>query len=135
MNQGKPYINIGTEKSCLFVLISKRLINILEKNKLLYFAIEESLECASRGYYAAGILAYSQLFNCFGIKAPESRHKVAHEFLHHRPTAEIYDSMLFTIKYVAEVAYIKEADKFTGSREEFHKKLFTLWKESFKKIK
>lgn len=129
MNGGIPQINIGTEKSCLFVHLSRRLIKILENNPFLYYAIEEALECADEGYYAAGILAYSQTFNCFGIKAPEARHKVAHEFLQHKPSQDTYEGLLETLKYVAEVAYVQEVDKFKGSREDFHKELYTAWEE------
>jgi hypothetical protein len=129
MSGEKPLINIGTEKSCLFVHLSKQLINILERNQFLHPAVEESLKCATEGYYAAGILAYSQIFNCFGIAAPEARHKVAHEFLQHQPTKETYDSLLETIKYVTEIAYTREADKFNGTREAFHQTLLSTWEK------
>lgn len=128
MTQGKPYINIGTEKSSLFIHLSRRLINVLERNEFLHSAMEEALQCATQGYYAAGILAYSQFFNCFGIAAPEARHRVAHEFLQHKPAKETYDSLLETVKYVAEVAYIQEADKHGGDRGQFHDELLSLWK-------
>lgn len=129
MGGDKPYINIGTEKSCLFIHLSRRLIKILENNPFLYSAIEESLKCASEGYYAAGILAYSQTFNCFGVKTPEARHRIAHEFLQHKPSQDTYEVLLETLKYVAEVAYVQEVDKFKGSREEFHKELYVAWEE------
>ena len=132
MVKGKPFINIGTEKACLFLHLSKRLIKVLEKNKFLYYAIEEGLECASHGYYAAGILAYSQCLNCFGIETPEVRQKIAHEFLLHKPSRKNYEEILELLKYVAEVAYIKEADKYKGDRDDFHKELVSLW-EGFQK--
>jgi hypothetical protein len=132
MNKGKPYINIGTEKSCLFVHLSRRLINILQRNEFLHTAVEEALLCASQGYYAAGILVYSQIFNCFGIEAPKARHKVAHEFLRHKPSKESYEVFLETLKYVAEVAYIREADKSKGTRDKFHEELLVIWKKYLK---
>lgn len=129
MVKGKPFINIGTGKACLFLNLSKRLIKVLEKNKFLYYAIEEGLECASHGYYAAGILAYSQCLNRFGIEAPKARHKIAHEFLLHKPSRKDYKAILELLKYVAEVAYIKEADKYKGDRNDFHKELISLWEK------
>lgn len=129
MSGSKPYINIGTEEACLFVYLSKKLIKILEQNPFLYYSVEEALQCASQGYYATGILAFSQIFNCFGVKTPEARHKVAHEFLLHKPSKETYDKLLITLKYVTEVAYINEVDKFDGDREKFHKKLYSLWED------
>lgn len=129
MSGEKPYINIGTEKASLFLNMSKRLINILERNPLLYYSVEESLKCSSQGYYTAGILAYSQLYNVLGLEAPEERHRVAHELLRHRPTKDTYESMLETIKYVTEMAYISEADKFEGSRNEFHRDLYSAWEK------
>jgi hypothetical protein len=129
MKGEKPYINIGTEKSCLFVLLSKRLIRILENNTFLYYSIEETLMCASKGYYAIGILTYSQIFNCFKIKTPNARHKIAHEFLKHKPSKNVYENLLEELKHITEVAYIEEADKFKGSREDFHKELFASWQK------
>ena len=132
MPKGKPYINIGTEEASLFVHLSRRLINILDKNPFLYFSIEEALQSASQNHYAVGILTFSQIFNCFGVKAPEARHKVAYEFLQHKPTKETYDGLLETLKYVTEVVYIEEADKFEGNRDDFHNELFAIWEEYIK---
>jgi len=129
MTGSKPYINIGTEKSSLFVHLSRRLINVLDKNQFLYFSIEEVLQSASQGHYAVGILTFSQIFNCFGVKASEARHKIAHEFLQHKPTKETYSGLLETLKYITEVVYIEEADKFKGTRDEFHNELFAIWEE------
>lgn len=134
MDKGKPYINIGTEKSCLFILLSRQLINILERNPFLYSAIEEGLQCASQGYYAAGILAYSQTLNCFGSQTPNERHEVAHEFLQHTPSQESYEKIIEMLKYEAEVSYIREADKFKGERDNFHKDLYILWEEYMNKM-
>jgi len=132
---GKPFINIGTEKACLFLNLSRRLIKVLEQNEFLYFAIEEGLKCASQGYYAAGILAYSQCLNCLGIETPGARHRVAHEFLRHTPSLKDYEAILGTLKYAAEVAYIQEADKHDGDRDNFHKELYASWEKFIKKIK
>ena len=82
----KLYINIGSEKCCFFVKISIFLINQLEKHPFLYYAVEEALECAKNGYYAAGIITFAQLLNLMKKKTPYSRHLVAHEILKERPT-------------------------------------------------
>ena len=127
--KGKPSINIGTGKACLFLPLSKQLIQILKRKRFLYFAIEESLKCAKRGYYSAGILAYSQCLNCFNKKVPKARHRVAHNFLEYKPNLEEYDNILETLKYVAEVAYVKELDRSKKSREDFHKDITFEWQE------
>lgn len=87
----KLYINVGSEKCCLFVKMSSFLLRALERNPLLYFAVEEALECAKIGYYAIGILTFSQLLNLFNRKTPASRHVVAHQILRQRPTKPVFE--------------------------------------------
>ena len=104
--RGVPHLNIGTEKSCLFVYLSKHLIGVLKRNPLLYYAVEESLTCAERGYYSAGILTFSQMLNQFNGKTPSARHEIAHEFLQKRPTKKTYESILEQLKLAMEIKYI-----------------------------
>lgn len=83
------YINIGTSNFKLLLPLSKRLINILKKEKFVHFAIYESLKCYKIKCFSSGIMAYSQLLNCFSEKTPKQRHDVAHKFLQIRPTKKI----------------------------------------------
>jgi phosphomannomutase len=120
------YINIGSEKSCLFVKTSIFLIKTLERHPFLYYAIEEALECAKLGYYGIGILAFSQLLNLFNKDTPKSRHIVAHEFLKQRPSKDIYTTVLESLKKAAADRSDQEIEK-TKSIENYHKKLEEEW--------
>ncbi|HOF50640.1 MAG TPA: hypothetical protein PLH22_03135 [Candidatus Colwellbacteria bacterium] len=126
---GRPFVNIGTEKSCLFISLSSQLINILRKNPFLYFATEESLLCANQGYYAAGILAFSQLLNCLNEKTPKERHKVAHEFLKYKPKREYYEKLFKLLENASESIYLRELKKSRKSDDEFNREIFNLWKD------
>jgi hypothetical protein len=95
----KKYINVGTEKSCFFLRISKTLINVLKKNPLLHHAVEEGVIVAERyNYYAAGILVLSQLGNTLNIKNPKERNEVAHDFLEIIPKEESYNRIKIELK-------------------------------------
>ena len=89
--QGDLYVNIGTQKCCLFVRMSYFLLRKLQIYPLLYYAVEEGLQCAKEGYYAAGIMALSQLLNVLNEGAPEARHRVAHELVERRPSKAEYE--------------------------------------------
>jgi len=95
------YINIGSVNACFFVKMSLFLLRRLEKKPLLYFAVEEALECANIGYYGIGILTFSQLLNLFNRKTPGARHIVAHEVLATRPTRETFDEIVEAFKEAA----------------------------------
>jgi len=95
------YINIGTVKSCLFVRMSSFLLRRLQQYPLLYFAVEEALECAKTGYYGIGVMAFAQLLNIFNEKTPDSRHRVGHKLLEFRPTKEAFDSIVAEFKRAA----------------------------------
>jgi len=64
-------------------------------------SVEEALKCASMGYYGIGILAFSQILNVFNQKTPSARHMVAHEFLTARPTKEMFEQIMQTVKQAA----------------------------------
>jgi len=102
------YINIGTEKCCLFVKMSTFLLNRLERYPLLFYAVEESLECAKLNYYGIGIIAFSQLLNLFNEQTPPERHEVAHEFLTVRPSRCNFDRIVGQFKDAAEACSDRE---------------------------
>ncbi len=128
-HKGKPFINIGTKNSCLFLNLSKRLIEILKRNPLLYFAIEESQKCASIDCYSAGILACSQILNCYGKKTSPVRHKVAHEILINRPNKKDYEAIFKQLKSAAEESYFNELDGSKKNKEKFNRDLVFEWSD------
>lgn len=73
----------------------------MRRNPLLYYAVEEFLECAKIGYYSSGIIVLSQLLNLFNKKTPSKRHEVAHEILVKRPNREDYEQILESFKKAA----------------------------------
>ncbi len=91
--EGNPLINIGDENCCVFCPASIHLIELLKRYPLLYSAIIEGVKCAKQGYYAAGILAFSQLLKEYSTSEPEERHIVAHEFLKKQPSEKDYQSV------------------------------------------
>jgi len=127
---GIEYINIGSPKACLFCHASKRLLNILAKYTLLHLAIEEAIICAQNGYYAAGILAFSQTINLLGEDTPEERHKVAHDFLKIIPTQIMYDDVLKKLKNAAEKQYTRELSR-KRNPDEYTKEILQQWTEIF----
>jgi hypothetical protein len=120
------YINIGTVKSALFVRMSTFLIRRLEQYPLLYFAVEESLECAKNEYYGIGIIAFAQLLNVMNEETPDSRHLVAHEFLEHRPSKEAFDSAVEKFKKTAAQRSDQESIKY-DSVEDYGRKIAQEW--------
>jgi hypothetical protein len=128
----EAFIAVGgtnPEKSLLWLNVSKKFIKILEEKQFIHIALEEAVRCASLEYYAAGILVYSQLCNCFGVEEPEARHKVAHHFLEHKPSKETYDEMLKKLKWEAKKAYLKEIGKFKGTKKEYFHELSLMHKK------
>ena len=104
-------INIGTEKSCFFVPISLLLVTKLRLYPLLYFAVEEALECEKNDYYASGIMVFAQLLNIINKATPDSRHDVAHKILEKRPTKEILEKMKMDFREAARVVCEKEIER------------------------
>ena len=121
------YINIGSEKSCLFVKMSLFLIKVLEKRPLLYYATEEALECAKSDCFGIGIIVFSQLLNIFNKPAPESRNIVAHEILEQRPTKETFDSIVESFKEAASERSKQEIADFEDV-EKYQQKIAEDWK-------
>jgi hypothetical protein len=127
------YINIGTVKSALFVRMSTFLIRRLEKYPLLYFAVEESLECARNGYYGIGIVAFAQLLNVMNEETPDSRHLVAHEFLERRPSKEAFDSVVEKFKESAAQRSDQESRKY-DTVDDYGRKIAQEWETFITKL-
>ena len=127
---GVPYINIGTGKSCCFIHLSEFLLRQLQKQPLLHYAVEEALICATSGYYAAGILAFSQLLSLFAVRTPAARHKVAHELLKSQPAEEVFNAVRTELKSAAYGKYTTELAK-EGDAREYHKRLHEEWRRMF----
>ena len=120
------YINIGSQKSCLFVRMSQLLIRKLEQRPLLYYSVEEALECAKLGYFGIGIITFAQLLSLFNKKTPKARHIVAHEILRKRPTGEMFESVVEDFKSAASQRYHREIAK-ANSTEEYQQKVVEDW--------
>ncbi|MGW8256772.1 MAG: hypothetical protein ACWGMZ_04735, partial [Thermoguttaceae bacterium] len=100
------FINIGSEKSSLFIKMSSHLINCLKKNPMAYYAVEEAIECQKKGYYGVGIIVFAQILRMLGHDSPPTRNDVAHRILKKRPTKEAYNEILESVKKMA----IKQSD-------------------------
>jgi hypothetical protein len=130
---GAQYINIGTEKACLFVRMSRLLLNQLRHYPLLYYAVEEALECAKIGYYSAGILVFAQLLNCFNEETPNSRNMVAHELLKRQPNRDTFDSVVAEFKRVAALRYQQESHR-SDNADEFDRRINREWWELMRSL-
>jgi len=132
-NRNKDWINIGTEKCCVFVRMSKRLLCILKTYPLLHRAIEEGVISAERNkYYAAGILAFSQILNILNEPTPKERHNVAHEFLKIVPQESSYRKIAKIVKIKLEEIGDKELEK-SVDKTKYFKELQELWKKIYRK--
>jgi len=125
------YINVGSEKCCLFVKMSTFLVGALDRRPLLYYAVEEALECAGIGHYGIGILAFSQLLNLFNRDTPSSRHIVAHELLRQRPTEQMFEETVEAFKIAASEQSDHECGKH-GSIADYHQSVLRDWNEFIK---
>ena len=96
-----------------------RIINLLEKNPFLYYAVEEAMECAKNNYYASGILAFSQILNSLNEKTPKDRHVIAHEMLRNKPTKEMYDDIKSKVEEVADKINMKEINKHSDIKRNY----------------
>jgi hypothetical protein len=120
------YINIGSPKCCLFVSVSLFMIKQLEKNPFLYYAVEESLECAKNEYYAAGILTFSQLLNSLNKSTPKDRNRVAHEILKFKPTKEMYERVKNRFEKAATAKNKEEQSRYKDLKE-YEQKVHEAW--------
>ncbi|MBT9168982.1 MAG: hypothetical protein DDT19_02334 [Syntrophomonadaceae bacterium] len=127
--ENKYWINIGTEKCAVFVRMSKRLLHILEKYTLLYRAIEEGVISAEKHkYYAAGILAFSQMLNVLNEAASKDRHDVAHNFLKITPKESSYRGIGKKLKIKLEEIAEEELNS-SVDKTKYFKELQDLWKK------
>lgn len=129
-----PYVNIGTRDFKLLLPLSNRLIKILKKEKFVHFAIYESLKCYKISCFSAGIMAYSQLLNCFSEKTPKQRHDIAHKFLQIRPTKTDHDDIAKKLIEVAKNSYENELKKSLKSKDKFDKDLSFQWGEYYREL-
>jgi len=128
MNElGNHYISIGTGKGCFFVPNSRRLMILLDKYPSLYYAVEESLMCAQKGYYAGGILAFSQLINLFNEETPPERHSVAHKMLIEIPSKKSYDKVVNQFKLITQKVRDNELKK-SINKAVYNKEIEKLWR-------
>jgi hypothetical protein len=128
------YINIGSNKCCFFIKNSIFLINCLEKCPLLYYAVEEALQCAKNGYYSIGIITFAQLLNIMNKNTPPSRHLVAHKILKIRPTKKSFEMIMNEVKNVASEYNCKEMEKYKDVKE-YHVYIFNRWTDFLGKLK
>jgi hypothetical protein len=125
---GTPYINIGSEQCCLFVRLSRFLVKRLDAYPLLYYAVEEALECAKIGYYSSGIMVLAQLFTLFNEEVPDERHLVAHEILRHRPSHAAFEQLRKQLDTLAAAASDRELAKLDPDKHvEYHEQLLRDW--------
>jgi len=133
----EPYINIGTPKTCLFVYMSKRLLNELYSYPFLYDAVEEALFSAKNGYYSIGIIVwYDLLKDIIHVSSNEDSNKrniPAHDILKTRPTKELYDNLLNKFKKEAKRCYLKESSK-AKDKDMYYSEILNEWKNYIKTI-
>jgi hypothetical protein len=127
------YINIGTVKCCLFVKMSTFLLRAIVHNPLLYFAVEEALECAKIEYYCVGVLTFSQLLNVFNCETPASRHAVAHEILRTRPTKQTFEEVVEAFKSAASEQSDRESGK-CRSVADYKRNIVSEWEAFIKNL-
>ncbi len=132
---GELYVNIGTEKSCCFVRMSVRFCKKLEEYPLLYYAVEESLECSKLGYFSAGIIVLSQVLHILeGHKnVPEARNKVAHESLKWRPSKKDFDDVLRQVKRAAEDIYERERSR-ADDPKVYYERVQAMWESAISSL-
>ena len=127
------YINIGTEKCCLFVRLSRFLIRRLNRYPLLYFAVEEALECRKIGYSGVGIITFAQLLNLFEKQTPRSRHDIAHEILAKRHDCQALDKIIEQFKSAAAECSDQECAK-QEDVDKYRRQIVTEWAEMVKRL-
>jgi hypothetical protein len=113
--------------------MSSFLLRQLERYPLLYYSVEEALECAKIGYYGIGTIAFAQLLNLFNEKTPQSRHLVAHKFLEVRPRKETFDDVVAEFKAAAADRCDQESGSF-ASAVEYDRTIAAQWNDFIKKL-
>ena len=126
---GEPYINIGDETCACFIPMSFYLVKLMKKCPLLYAAVVEGVKCAEKGYYAAGILVFSQLIKEFPKTKgePNERHSVAHEFLKKTPSKEDYESVRKQFNEIAVKRIINEYMHKKDKNKDYKAELISEW--------
>lgn len=124
---GTPYINIGDETYAVFVPMSMHLLNIMRRYPLIHSAFVEGAKCAKQGFYAAGILAYSQLLKEFSEEEPEERNRVGHEFLKKPPSQENYTAVMEQFDEVAKKKTINEFFRHQNNEKVYKEELVKQW--------
>jgi len=109
------------------------LIKQLETHPFLYYAVEEALECAKRGYYASGIITFAQLLNLMKKKTPDSRHLIAHQILKLRPTKASFEEIKQEVKKSASEYNDREIAKYQDNSQ-YQDLVLGKWKELLKKM-
>ncbi len=126
------YINVGNEKTCLFVSLSRRLLNELTQYPFLHDAAEEALVSAKAGYFSAGILVWYQLLMVLGGNQKSdamARNTVAHDILKNRPR-KMYDDLLSRLKTQTTQLYESELSK-SEDQDAYRTQLTKEWKKQF----
>lgn len=100
---------------------------------MLYYAVEEALECEKIGHYSAGILTFSLLLNLFKKKTPQSRHIVAHKLLRQRPTKQMFAETVEAFQKAASEQSDYECGKYE-SIEDYQQSIIRDWKEFIKRL-
>lgn len=126
--RGDMYVNLGTQKCSFFLRASLSLVRQLRRHPAVYYAIEEGLLSAKKGYYAAAIMALSQLLNVLQQPTPAERHKVAHELLRARPTKADYEGVMERVKAAACSIYERELAR-AADPMEHNLRLLSAWQE------
>ena len=126
--QGTPYVNLGTAKACMFVPLSRFLLNRVRQYPLMPVVVEEGMVCAGMGYYVAGIMCLSQVLNMLKEEAPGSRHGVAHSLLQQPPSRQAYEAVRADVQEAAEAWQEREIAK-AASPQDWGRKVFGDWSE------
>lgn len=130
---GIPYINIGTEKSCFFIHMSRFLIGELRKKPKLYYAVEQALKNVEQGYFDMGVLAFSQILNLFNQKTPNQRHEVSHELLKKQQDEGSYNTIVDRLKLVAKFQQEKEIRR-TTNKKRYYEELTQNWEQLMQEL-
>lgn len=133
----KLYINIGTPKTCLFVLMSNKLLGGLRKYPVLYDAVEEALISAKNGYYSIGVIVWCELLKSVlhanSKQDSDERNISAHDFFKIRQTKKSYDNLLDKFKKESEKCYLKELAK-TKDKKTYISDIQNKWEKFMKEL-
>ena len=99
----------------------------MKKYPLLYVAVVEGAKCAERGYYAAGILAFSQLLKEFSESEPSERNIVAHDFLKKQPSKRDYEAVRAKFNNIAIKKLITEFSRWENKNRDYTMEIMSEW--------